>query len=118
PLNERCFFLPKYKTITEILTKVNAINAPKLIKDATKVKLKNNADNDRKPISKILFTGAFVFLLNFPKNVLGSCPSLPIAYNTREALACAAEAEPKTTNAVTAKKPASNALPPTSAIIS
>lgn len=33
------------------------------MKDATKVRLKNNADNDKRPINKMLLTGVLVFFI-------------------------------------------------------
>src|SRR5699024_4732977 len=117
-LNVLFFLFTKNKTITEIFTKIKARNAPKLINDATNDKLKNNDGNDKKLINRILFVGVLCFLFSFPKNRLGNCPSRPIAYKTRAALACEDIAEPNTTIAVIAKNIVFNTFPPTRPIMS
>src|SRR5699024_9226995 len=113
----RIFFLTINKLITEIFTQVKARNAPKLINEATRDKLKNNADKDNTLINNILFVGVLNFGCNLAKNA-GNWPSRPIAYKTLAALACDDRAEPSTTTAVIARKALFKKLPPTNPIMS
>ena len=93
--------------MTEIFTKVKAVKAPKLMNDVEVATSKKMAI--RPMIAEItrFATGVWYLALRRPNTALGSTESRPMAYISREALACAARPEAN----CAATKPARNTAP-------
>src|SRR5437868_13579418 len=79
--------------MTERLTKVNAVNAPKLMNEVDVAMLDLRAMRPTAPVTMMLSAGVRSRGWMYPNTFGGRTPSRPMAYMRREPLACAANPE-------------------------
>lgn len=97
--------------ITLTLTNVNAVNAPKLMNDVDVLTSRASATSPTIPVRTMPNTGVANFGWSLP-NTRGSTPSRPIAYISRDALACAAIPDANCATTRPARKNDAKRLPP------